>query len=104
VVLVLDRLARASRVEDRVLERPASVRGRLELVEVLVAAAAEDVAEAHARRVDVEEERRRVARVPERVDDVRRSACKRLRPARDPRDFRAEPEGDLTLADVERGD
>src|SRR3954464_10454211 len=63
--LVLDHLARARRLDDRVFKRSTSVLGRVELVEMLVAAAAEDVAEAHARRVDVEEDRGSVRRVPE---------------------------------------
>src|SRR2546430_17105563 len=73
-VLVLDRLTRAGGPDDRVLERSASVRGWVELVEMLVAAAAEDVAQAHAGRVDVEEDRGRLARVLERMNDVLRRA------------------------------
>jgi len=101
-VLVLDRLAGAGRSEDRVFERPASVLGRVELVEMLMAATAEDVAEAHARCVDVEEERGCVARVPEGMHDVRRRAREGFRSAFEPSDLRAEAEVDLSLEDVER--
>ena len=101
-VLVLDRLAGAGRSEDRVFERPASVFGRVELVEMLMAATAEDVAEAHARCVNVEEERGCVARVPEGMYDVRWRAREGFRSPFEPRDLRAEAEVDLSLEDVER--
>ena len=101
-VLVLDRLACAGRPHDRVFERSTSVLGRVELVEVLMAATAEDVAEAHARGVGVEEDRGCVARVPESVNDVRGRTCEGLRSARDPGEIRAKPEVDLSLEDVER--
>ncbi len=99
---MLDRLTRAGGLDDRVFERSTSVRGWVELVEMLVAAAAEDVAEAHARRVDVEEDRGRVARVLEGMNDIRRRARECLRSGGDPRDVRAEAEVDLSFEDVER--
>src|SRR5256885_9420792 len=68
--LVLDHFPGARGFDDRVFKRSASVLGRVELVEMLVAAAAKDVAEAHARRVDVEEDRGGVARVPKGMHNV----------------------------------
>src|SRR5204863_4891371 len=99
-VLVLDRFACARGLNDRLFERSASALRRIELIEMLVVTAAEDVAEAHARRVDVEEDRGRVARVLEGMHDVRRRARECLRPACDPRDLGTEPEVDLALEDI----
>ena len=75
----LDPLALARAAVDRVGEGSAAVGRRVELVEALgvlvaaVAAGAEHVAEPHARRVDVQEDRGCVARVAKGVDDVGRS-------------------------------
>jgi len=99
---MLDRLARAGGLNDRVFEWSASVIGRVELIEMLVPAAAKDVAEAHARRVDVEEDRGRFARVLEGMHHVRRRSGECLRSGGDSRDVWAEPEVDLSLEDVER--
>jgi len=99
---MLDRVARAGGLNDRVFERSASVIGRVELIEMLVATTAENVAEAHARRVDVEEDRRRAARVPEGVHDIWRSGYKGLWPALDSGDLGAESEVDLAFEGIER--
>ena len=101
-IRVLDRLTGARGPNDRVFERSASVFGRLELIEMFVAAAAEDVAEAHARRVNVQEDRGCVARVAEGMHDVRRRAGERLRSGGDSLDIGAEAEIDLSFQDVER--
>ena len=104
----LDALTFAGAAEDGVGEGSAAVFRRLELVEspsvllAAVAAGAEHVAEAHARGVDVEEDRGGAARVTERVDDVRRSGGKLSGPARQPLDFRPEAKFELTLEHVER--
>src|SRR5947207_1003368 len=75
--------------------------GRNELVQMRGAAAAEDGPEGHSLRVDVEEDRRRVARVLEGMHHVRRRARECLRPACDPLDLGTQPEVDLALEDIE---
>ena len=100
--LVFERLACARELNDGFFEGPASVFGRVELIEMLVATTAENVAEAHARRVDVEEDRRRAARVPEGVHDIWRSGYKGLWPALDSGDLGAESEVDLAFEGIER--
>jgi len=69
---VLVRLCIAGGGEDGVRERTSSVRRRVVLIEAALPAAAQDVAEAGGRRVDVEKDRGRVARVAKGVDDVGR--------------------------------
>jgi hypothetical protein len=105
--LVPDLLSRPGAAHGRVGERaPASGR-RVELVEaldVLLAAVSprpEHVAEAHARRVDVQEERGRVARVSERVHDVRGRGGERPGTAAHRPHVWTEPELELSLEDVE---
>ena len=97
-----DGLALAGPVEDRIRERPAAVFGWIELVEVLTTLAAQHVAEAHARRVDVEEDGGRVARVPEGVHDVRRRGSECAGAAGHRRRIGPEAELNLAFEHVER--
>ena len=73
--LALDAFSLAGSQEDRVPERPPAVLGRIELIEVLVAAPSQD---------------------------VRRRRGERAGTAGQPRHVRPEPEVDLALEDVER--
>jgi hypothetical protein len=98
--VVLDELALTGAAQDCVVEWAPAVGRRLELVEVR-AAAADVIAEAHRRRVQVEEERGRVARVPKRVDDVGRSRGNRSRGSGDRLKLRPERELELALQHVE---
>ena len=79
--LVPDRLGLAGPGEDGVGERPAAVGRRVVLVEGRVAPA-DVVAEARRRDVEVEEDDGRVARVAERVHDLRRRSGERHRARR----------------------
>ena len=97
--VVLDALAFARAAEDSAVE--AAVGRRLPLVEG-VALSADVVAEAHRRRVEVEEDRGRVARVPEGVDDVGRSRGERPRRPGDRLEVGPELELDFALQNVER--
>jgi len=74
--LVLERLRSGEAGEHGVRERATSVGRRLVLVEAALPEAAQHVAEARGRRVHVEEERGRVARVAEGVDDIGRRSSK----------------------------
>ena len=100
-VFALERLALARPAKDRLVERPAAVRRRIVLVKALSATTANVVSEAHARRMEVEEDRGVVARVAEGVDDPRRRGCVRPRPAAGPRHVGPEPDLQLPLEHVE---
>ena len=100
--LVLESLGFGGVGEDRLVGVAPAVGRRIVLVEPGLAAPAEHVPEAHRRRVDVEEDGGRLARVPERVDDVGRRrgedpGCRAHRLL-----LRAERELDLALEHVER--
>lgn len=96
-----DALAFTCAPEDRIPEASPPVGGRVELVEVLAAATSQDIGETHARRMDVQEDGGRAARVPEGVHDVRRRQGERSWSADQSRDVRPEPEVDLALENVE---
>ena len=99
--VVLDELCVGGAAEDRILERPASVGGWVELVERGIASA-DVVAEAHRRHVEVEEDRGRVTRVPERVHDVWRRGGDRPRGHFVGCELRTERDLDLAFQHVER--
>ncbi|MDX6491719.1 MAG: hypothetical protein QOD43_1964, partial [Gaiellaceae bacterium] len=98
--VVLDALALGGAAENRGVERAPAAGRRLELLEVR-APAADVIAEAHRRRVKVEEERSRVARIPKRVDDVGRSRGKRSRRPGNRLEVGSERELELALQHVE---
>jgi hypothetical protein len=100
--LVLERFRVGRGRENRLLERPPSVRRRVVLVETGFALAAHDVPEARRRRVDVEEDRGGIARVPERVHHVRRRGRERPRSRAHRLLLGPERELDLALEHVER--
>jgi len=86
---------------DGVGEEETAVGRRILLVEGVLPAAADVVAEAHAGRVHVEEGRGRVARVLEGVDDSGRSGDVGARATANRGDVRPESEFDLALQHVE---
>jgi hypothetical protein len=98
---VLDRLGVGRRGEDGIGERTAAVGRGVMLVEARIAAA-HVVAEAERRDVEVEEDRGRVARVPERVHDVRRGGGEHPGLGREGLALGPERDLDLTFEDVER--
>jgi len=100
-IFPLEALALARKAGDRLRERAAAVLGRILLVEVIAPVAANVVAEAHARRVHVEEDRGRIARVHEGVDYSGRSGDVGAGTASNRVDVGPEPEFDLALENVE---
>jgi hypothetical protein len=99
--IVLEPLTIVRPAENGFLERPAAVARRVELVEALLASAADNVAETLRRRMDVEEERAGVARIPEGVDDVRRRGCEGSRTAAHALHVGTKAELGLAVEDVE---
>jgi hypothetical protein len=94
--------------KERVGQRAAAVRGRLELIELLgllvppVASRPQHLGETYVRGVDVKEHGRRGARVAKGVNDVRGRGGERSRRAGHSRHLRPQPELELAVEDVER--